>query len=266
MKKNNISGIYCIENLINGKKYIGQSSNLYRRKSKHFIFLNKGTHLNSHLQRSFNKYGKENFVFKILLYCEPFELTRYEQFFVNIISSKKLYNICLECVTSVLGTKMSRKTKRKISKANKNPSLETRLKMSNAQKGKHISEEHKRKMSIENTGKNHPQYGKHRSEETKRKISESKTGRPSGLKGIPRSEDIKKRICEAQTKLTKKETIEIIKKLIDGQSNVSLAAEYDVSPDIICLIKLNKTWKHIMPEVRNKLIKTNKRKIKNETK
>ena len=52
----------------------------------------------------------------------------------------------------------------------KHLSEETRKKMSEAKKGKHLSEEHKRKLS-------EAQNGKHHSEETRKKMSESKKGK-----------------------------------------------------------------------------------------
>lgn len=59
-----------------------------------------------------------------------------------------------------------------------NPGLETRIKMSNAKKGKSssrkgskLSIETKLKLSLLNSGKNHPNFGKKNSEETRRKIS-----------------------------------------------------------------------------------------------
>ena len=60
------SGIYKIENLINGKIYIGSSVDLLGRKNAHFSQLNRNIHGNKKLQNSFNKYGKDNFNFKIL--------------------------------------------------------------------------------------------------------------------------------------------------------------------------------------------------------
>ena len=135
------SGVYCIENLENGKKYIGQSVDLEKRKHKHFSSLKGNYHPNIHLQSAYNKYGENNFKFRVLLYCEPFELTRYEQFFVDCYIPETLYNICTECVNSSLGTTLSEKARKKISEAN--------------------------------SGKNSPMYGKHHSEEAKRKISEA---------------------------------------------------------------------------------------------
>ena len=66
MQKNINSGIYCIENLTNQKKYIGQSVSVYNRWSKHKSELNRGTHDNDYLQNSWNKYGESKFKFYVL--------------------------------------------------------------------------------------------------------------------------------------------------------------------------------------------------------
>ena len=106
-------GIYKIENLINGKVYIGQAIDLNHRRIRHFSDLKCNRHENQHLQNAYNKYGKDNFIFKVLLYCEPFELTRYEQALVDITSN--IYNICLECVNSCKGITRSERFKKNLS-------------------------------------------------------------------------------------------------------------------------------------------------------
>lgn len=50
------------------------------------------------------------------------------------------------------------------------------------QKGKKLSEEHRRKLSLSRTGEKHFMYGKHHSEETKRKISLAHKGKGLGNK------------------------------------------------------------------------------------
>ena len=54
------SGIYKITNLANGKMYIGQSQNIYKRRVQHFTALRAGKHENAVMQadwrRDFRKF------------------------------------------------------------------------------------------------------------------------------------------------------------------------------------------------------------------
>lgn len=85
---NKICGIYCIENIINNKKYIGQSINIKSRWNNHKSELNRNVHHNIYLQNSWNKYGKENFKFYIIKECSIEELDYFEMFYIS------QYNTC----------------------------------------------------------------------------------------------------------------------------------------------------------------------------
>jgi len=216
------SGIYCIENLKNEKKYIGQSADLKRREKEHFWMLEGNNHDNGHLQNSYNKYGEKAFKFRILLYCEPFELTRYEQFFVDYYTPKLLYNIRLECVNSNQGIIHSEETIRKMSEA--------RCGENNPMYGKHHSEETIKKMSQNHadiSGKNNPNYGKHFSKETKRKISEANGGEN----------------CY-NSKLTENQVFEILDLYYNkGKSQIDIAKIFLVNNTTIFYIVRGKHWK-----------------------
>lgn len=67
MTTNKVSGIYIITNKVTGKLYIGESLDIYRRwHDEHIPQLRKNRHYNKELQKDFNKYGEENFIFEIL--------------------------------------------------------------------------------------------------------------------------------------------------------------------------------------------------------
>lgn len=87
------SGIYKIINKVNGNCQIGSSSNLQKRKKQHFNSLSKNKHYNQYLQRSFNKYGIENFEFIIICKCNEDELIKLEQYYFNKINPE--YNSVL---------------------------------------------------------------------------------------------------------------------------------------------------------------------------
>lgn len=57
--------IYSIE-YIDGRKYIGHTTNLKNRMDKHFKQLNKNIHHNKYLQNVYNKYNSNNFTINVL--------------------------------------------------------------------------------------------------------------------------------------------------------------------------------------------------------
>lgn len=80
-------GIYIIENLINGKVYIGQSKHIKARWKAHFSKLKKGIHENDYLQKSWNKYGGNNFKHTIIELCEEDDLNVKERYYIALYNA-----------------------------------------------------------------------------------------------------------------------------------------------------------------------------------
>jgi len=135
------SGIYTITNKTNGHRYVGSSAYLDRRFGSHRLELRKGAHRNRYLQRAWNKYGEDAFLFEILEEWEPEFLISMEQWWMNMLCPE--YNICLVAGSS-LGIKkgpLSDERKAEISAAlmGREVSEETRAKISAANKGRKFS-------------------------------------------------------------------------------------------------------------------------------
>ncbi len=155
------SGIYKITNIVNNKIYIGSATNINSRWSSHRRYLKLGKHHNIHLQRSYIKYGLENFTFEIIEECLVELLIEKEQFYLDHLNPE--YNI-----NPIANSQRGRVV-----------SEETRKKMSIAQIGRKHSEETKYKISkgqhskIIRKGKDHPNYGKKFSDELKQKLKDA---------------------------------------------------------------------------------------------
>ena len=126
------SGIYKITNVVTGKFYIGSSVNIKKRWHGHRFDLNNNRHDNQHLQRSWNKYGREAFTFQIVeVVIDPEQLIRREQMWIDHTKVIEVgYNMSPVAGRSkgTLGMKFSD---------------ETKARMSAAQQGRTLSAEHR---------------------------------------------------------------------------------------------------------------------------
>jgi group I intron endonuclease len=60
------AGVFQVKNTVNGKLLLGSSLNLEGPLNSHKFMLTLGTHRNKVLQREWNEYGADKFVFEIL--------------------------------------------------------------------------------------------------------------------------------------------------------------------------------------------------------
>jgi group I intron endonuclease len=113
-------GIYKITNTVNNKIYIGCASNIRTRVNGHLYDLRRNMHKNSYLQKSWNKYGENMFIFKTHELCDIKDLHMREHFWVTQ----------LDCLNKSIGYNLkptdpngcsihSEETKEKLRQANK---------------------------------------------------------------------------------------------------------------------------------------------------
>jgi hypothetical protein len=128
--------IYIIKNVSSNKVYIGSSIyGLTKRKRCHITNLKNNKHHSLKLQRAWNKYGEDNFIFEVVETCNKENILIKEQYWINKYDSYTSgYN-----ATPIAGNCLGREVKK-----------ETRLKISNSLKGRKVirTEEHNKKLGI----------------------------------------------------------------------------------------------------------------------
>ncbi len=138
-----VYSIYKVENIVNGKIYIGFTCNFEGRKSAHINLSKRGSKTKFH--RALQKYGINSFNWEIIFqgkkeedilnWAEPYFISEYNSF------SEKGYNMT-----------------------------------SGGENGAIQSEEVRRKRKESLSGDKHPMYGRNHREESKRKMSISHSG------------------------------------------------------------------------------------------
>lgn len=132
----NDCGVYVIENIVNGKKYVGQSAHMYRRWHQHRKTLQDKEHHNARLQHDWDEYGANAFCFYVLEFNEN-KATRdtlEKEYIKKFDSVENGYNM-------TYGGIFCRVTQ------------EVKEKMSAAHKGYIKTEEHRKNLSLSLTGK-----------------------------------------------------------------------------------------------------------------
>lgn len=232
--KMSLGYIYCIENIITNKFYIGQTqeNNPNSRWADHKSALRSGKG-NTHLRNSYNKYGQNSFTFTILeevllpeitVINRNEHLTIYEDAWIQFFKqcSLELYNVRI-AASSNKGMKHSQEAKKKMSDKlceriapNKNipMSEEQKLKLSKNKKGKPCSSKTKFKLGQIpwNKGKEFPDN--------------------SGESCI-------------LSKLTEKQVKDIRELLASGVSCVKVSNLYNINRNTVYRIRDRKSWAYI---------------------
>lgn len=119
-----MKGVYSITNKTTGRVYIGSSVNIFARFKQHKDDLITGNHVNKNLQRDYNKFGMDIFIFKpIYEVSESIDrdsLYRIEQSYID--KTENLYNINMSAFPDKFISIEQHAKKKKKAKAKKDKS------------------------------------------------------------------------------------------------------------------------------------------------
>lgn len=225
-----ISCVYKITNTLNGKVYIGQTVDYRKRKVGHFSYLRRNAHRNRYLQKSFNKYGESSFKMEIIKECAVDELDKLEIYYMRKYNS----------IDKTLGYNM-------VIGGNTNKSFPDyiRQKMSRSQKGRIISEEHRKRIGKWHKGKTISPKDIEKANKTK-KDNQIQWGE-TNPNAVLTNDDVEK----------------LIKDMLNGLTVEDVMKKYKCSRQTVYGITRNRTYKAILPNLREKLYNLNEENKKN---
>lgn len=233
----NFCSIYFLENKVNHNNYIGATIRLRKRLLNHLKKLKRNQHSNKKIQKEWDKYQQNKFVFGVIEETTKKEKRDREQYYINKL--KPEYN--------------------KIIDIRKGPDPD---KISQTLQGREFSQEHKDKIARANKNriwrdKSRQKNRQHRlnstqSEETKAKISQSLKGREVSKETREKLRKLHIGISKnkgednSSAKLTAKE-VKNIKRMLQNSklTHKEIADIYPVSKGTIDKISEGKVWSHI---------------------
>lgn len=172
-----LSGVYLIENLVNGTPYVGSAQKFNTRWAAHLRLLRRGAHHSWKLQRDFDLFGEAAFNFRPLLVCAVKDLALFEQrALVAYDAVASGYNVSSDVEAPMRGRKPSQETKEKMraAKLGVPKTDEHRANMSLGHQGRVVSEDTKAKIKRGwETRRLTPV-----SDETRMRLSEAGKGKP----------------------------------------------------------------------------------------
>lgn len=251
-----LSGVYRIICLDNGKQYFGETSNFGRRLGEHNYSLSRGEHRNPYLQEDYNKYGPDAFSFEVVSILD--DRNEMDILEASMIADARSHELCYNIFDGgrygsvsdpSFGEKASIRNKGMVVPPERRETMsdsakkqweneeyrelminsakkqwenpEYREKMLSVHKGKKLSEEQKALLRSVNVGRK-------ATDETKMKMSLKRRGEDNG-----------------RAKLTADQVIDMRARAAAGEDYKDLALEYSVSKSTASSIINYKTWKYI---------------------
>lgn len=244
------TGAYQIENLLNGKVYVGGAYRSFGLRWRgHRSALRAGRHCSKHLQAAWNKYGEQAFRFQVLERCPPVreQIIRCEQRWLDLRRSylpERGYNSS-PTAGSNLGYKHSDSARQRMSaSAQRKPPISeaTRQRISETSKGRRHTEKSRKKLSEKaRTREATPagriarqatiagSLGKPKTEETKNKVSRSRRGKLRGEQNH-------------LARFTEGQVLEIKNLLLEGKTQKEVAQMFGTVQCTISAIRTGRMW------------------------
>lgn len=91
-KLKSVIGVYMLFNIVNGKRYIGSSIDLYNRLHEHLHNLKNGKSHNKYMQDDFNEYGEDCFIYSILEYSNGLSVRDLEHRYIKFMKPEYNYS------------------------------------------------------------------------------------------------------------------------------------------------------------------------------